>query len=63
MTVTIETTGALDRPTDAYETLLRARLGVEIKVALAAPGGLAEVTQIERRQKPIRLIDERQQGR
>ncbi|MEM8590679.1 MAG: phenylacetate--CoA ligase family protein [Pseudomonadota bacterium] len=63
MTVTIETTGPLDRPTDAYETLLRTRLGVEIKVTLAAPGGLAEVTQIERRQKPIRLIDERQQGR
>ena len=63
MTVTIETTGALDRPTEAYETLLRTRLGVEFKVALAAPGGLAEVTQIERRQKPIRLIDERQQGR
>ncbi|MEM7444519.1 MAG: AMP-binding protein [Pseudomonadota bacterium] len=59
MTVTVEANGPLDRPTDAYETLLRARLSVEIKVALAAPGALASVTQIEQRQKPIRLIDRR----
>lgn len=42
-----------------YEALLRARLGVEVKVALHAPGSLAELTGIEKRQKPIRLIDRR----
>ncbi|WP_374669175.1 phenylacetate--CoA ligase family protein [Ramlibacter sp.] len=41
------------------EQLLRARLGVEMQVALCAPGDLAELTGIEKRQKPIRLIDKR----
>ena len=35
------------------------RLGVEIKVVLERPGSLAEITGIETRQKPIRLIDKR----
>jgi phenylacetate-CoA ligase len=43
----------------AYEALLRARLGVEVKVVLQSPGSLAELTGIETRQKPIRLIDRR----
>ncbi|MFN6955408.1 MAG: phenylacetate--CoA ligase family protein, partial [Acetobacteraceae bacterium] len=43
----------------ACEALLRARLGVEIGVAFAAPGSLAPLTQVEQRQKPIRLLDER----
>jgi phenylacetate-CoA ligase len=38
---------------------LRARLGVEVRIALAAPGETAPLTQIETRQKPIRLLDER----
>lgn len=59
MTVHVETRGALDAPTDAYEQLLRARFGVEIAVQLAAPGALGTLTQIEVRQKPIRLIDKR----
>jgi phenylacetate-CoA ligase len=42
-----------------YETLLRARLGVEVNVVLQPPGSLAELTGIETRQKPIRLIDRR----
>jgi phenylacetate-CoA ligase len=42
-----------------YEALLRARLGVEVRVVLQAPGSLAELTGIETRQKPIRLIDRR----
>ena len=50
-------------PTDdlrrAYETLLRARLGVEVRVAFERPGALAPLTQVETRQKPIRLIDRR----
>ncbi|TVQ37879.1 MAG: phenylacetate--CoA ligase family protein [Wenzhouxiangella sp.] len=43
----------------AFAELLRARLGVEVSPALCRPGSLAELTEIERRQKPIRLIDRR----
>ena len=39
--------------------LLRQRLGVEVGVELAEPGETAPFTEIEQRQKPIRLIDER----
>ncbi len=39
--------------------LLRDKLGVEVGVELAAPGGTAALTQIDSRQKPIRLLDER----
>ncbi|GGI83361.1 phenylacetate-coenzyme A ligase [Polymorphobacter multimanifer] len=39
--------------------LLRAGLGVEVAVAPMPPGGTAAATQIDVRQKPIRLIDER----
>lgn len=42
-----------------YEQLLRARLGVEVRVTLEAHGALAALTGIESRQKPIRLIDKR----
>lgn len=59
MIVRIETRAATDAPTAAYEALLRARFGVEIGVSLAAPGALSHLTQIEIRQKPIRLIDNR----
>jgi phenylacetate-CoA ligase len=62
MTVRIETRGATEADCGAYEALLRVRLGVEIGVALAAPGALAPLTQIEVRQKPIRLIDNRKSG-
>lgn len=59
MVVHIEATGDLNRPTKPYEDLLKARLGVEIVVRLAAKDALASLTQIETRQKPIRLIDQR----
>ncbi len=60
MTVRAEVRGTSDDALrQAYEALLRARLGVEIKVVLERPGGLAELTGIETRQKPIRLIDKR----
>lgn len=42
-----------------YERVLRARLGVAVNVSFAQPGGLNETTGVERRQKPIRLIDKR----
>jgi phenylacetate-CoA ligase len=43
----------------AFAGLLRARLGVDVEVALEDPGALAPLTGIETRQKPVRLIDRR----
>jgi phenylacetate-CoA ligase len=57
MLVTIESRGGTDP--SALAALLRQGLGVEVGVALCAPGGTAAATQIDSRQKPIRLIDER----
>jgi phenylacetate-CoA ligase len=44
---------------ERLEAVLKTRLGVEVAVALEAPGTLAALTQVESRQKPIRLLDER----
>ena len=57
MTVTLESRGGTD--TGELAELLRRGLGVEVQVDLVEPGGTAALTQIEVRQKPIRLIDER----
>jgi phenylacetate-CoA ligase len=57
MTVTIESRGGSDAT--SLVALLRQGLGVEVAVELCAPGGTAALTQIDVRQKPIRLIDER----
>jgi phenylacetate-CoA ligase len=57
MQVTIESRG--DSDPAALAELLRRGLGVEVAVALCAPGGTAAATQIDVRQKPIRLIDRR----
>ncbi len=57
MTVTIESRGGSDA--SALASLLRQGLGVEVAVTLCAPGWTAALTQIDIRQKPIRLIDER----
>ncbi|MBX9594345.1 MAG: phenylacetate--CoA ligase family protein [Roseomonas sp.] len=60
MVVHLEVRGAADAALQArLEAALRTRLGVEIAVALSAPGSLAALTQVESRQKPIRLIDDR----
>ncbi len=61
LTVRIETHAAQDDAAvkAAYVELLRARLGVECGVVLEAPGALAQLTGIETRQKPVRLIDRR----
>ena len=40
-------------------TLLKNGLGIDVAVELAPRGATATSTQVERRQKPIRLIDER----
>jgi phenylacetate-CoA ligase len=39
--------------------LLKRKLGIEVRVELAKPGSTAAITQVDARQKPIRLIDER----
>lgn len=57
MLVILESRGGSDAA--ALATLLRQGLGVEVAVALERPGGTAALTQIDVRQKPIRLIDER----
>jgi len=63
MTVIIETRGdqAARTPqlTQAFTELLTRRVGVELLAELVPPGGTAAMTQIDSRQKPIRLIDER----
>ncbi len=57
MLVSIESRG--DTDVAGLAELLRRGLGVEVEVALCPPGGTAEATQIDVRQKPIRLIDRR----
>ena len=57
MVVTIESRGGTDQ--SQLAALLRQGLGVEVAVVLCEPGGTATATQIDSRQKPVRLIDER----
>lgn len=44
---------------EEFQEILKRRIGIAPVVELASPGELAPLTQIEVRQKPIRLIDER----
>jgi phenylacetate-CoA ligase len=57
MQVAIESRGGTDAA-ELGETLRRG-LGVEVDVVLVEPGGTAAATEIDKRQKPLRLIDER----
>lgn len=57
MRVTLESRGGTDEAQLA--AMLRQGLGVEVSVQLVAAGETAAATQIDVRQKPIRLIDER----
>ncbi len=57
MTVLIESRGGTDKA--GLAELLRRGLGVEVLVELCDPGATAPLTQIDVRQKPIRLIDKR----
>ena len=60
MTVVVEVDGAIEPGLeDEFRALLRRKLGVETAVELVGPGETATLTQIEARQKPTRLIDER----
>lgn len=58
MRVTLESRGGTDE--GQLAALLRQGLGVEVKVTLVGVGETAAATQIDVRQKPIRLVDERQ---
>jgi phenylacetate-CoA ligase len=57
MLVLLESRGGTDQ--DQLSGLLRQGLGVDVAVELVDPGATATLTQIDVRQKPIRLIDER----
>jgi phenylacetate-CoA ligase len=66
MTVIVETRAAATRTpalVAEFAALLSRRVGVDISVELAAPGATASLTQVDSRQKPIRLIDERPKDR
>jgi len=56
LVVVIESSGG-DR--SRLEAGLRNLLGIVVQVELQPPGSTADITGMERRQKPIRLIDER----
>jgi phenylacetate-CoA ligase len=64
LTVAVEVHGARDEALAArLREHLKARLGVDVQVALEPPDALSPLTQVESRQKAIRLIDTRfQQG-
>ncbi len=57
MVVLLESRGGTD--VGQVSALLRQGLNVDVGVELCAPGGTSSLTQIDVRQKPIRLIDER----
>ena len=57
MEVLLESRG--DSDPAQLAALLRQGLGVEVAVTLVPPGGTAALTQIDQRQKPLRLIDGR----
>lgn len=57
--VVAEVTDNSDTVASAIQDVLKQKLGIAPAVELARPGELAPLTQIEVRQKPIRLIDER----
>ena len=57
MTVTLESRGGTDEA--ALGETLKQGLGVEVDIVLVGEGGTAKATEIDTRQKPLRLIDER----
>jgi len=57
MTVTLESRGGSDK--HALSETLKQGLGVEVDIVLVEAGGTAKATEIDTRQKPLRLIDER----
>jgi phenylacetate-CoA ligase len=62
MLVLLEHRAATEAAGRELGDLLRRGLGVEVSIELVAPGSTAALTEIDRRQKPLRLIDERKLG-
>ena len=60
MIVRAEAADPSERLRDHVEDLLKARIGLRLPVELVRPGETAGLTEIERRQKPLRLLDWRQ---
>ncbi len=59
-TVSAEVRGGADGDEAAkYKALLKQKIGIDCVIELADPGELADLTQTDVRQKPIRLIDQR----
>lgn len=59
MTVFIESPDTEPALSERFRRQLREQIGVEVIVRLVAPGALSARTEVESRQKPIRLIDNR----
>ncbi len=59
MTVMIEYLGSAGDAAGMFQILLRQGLGVEMTVQLVPARATADLTQIDTRQKPLRLIDRR----
>ncbi len=59
MTVRAETRAGASPDLLAWKSLLRRKIGIEVEIAFERPGALKDLTGIETRQKPIRLIDRR----
>ncbi|MBM3503198.1 MAG: phenylacetate--CoA ligase [Alphaproteobacteria bacterium] len=60
LTITVEVRDPADQALrEELRDRLKARFGIDIQVDLAARGGTAHLTEVERRQKAIRLIDKR----
>lgn len=59
LVVVVEVTGGNDSLVEHMRATLKNALGIEIGVELAGKGETASMTEVDRRQKPIRLIDQR----
>ncbi|MGX1804032.1 hypothetical protein ACWIDJ_17075, partial [Brevundimonas naejangsanensis] len=57
--VVAEATDLSPATAKAFADILKRKIGIEPEIELVAPGATAALTQIDVRQKPIRLIDER----
>ena len=57
--VVAESTSSDAATAQAFSDILKRKIGIEVGIELVAPGATASVTQIDVRQKPIRLLDER----
>ena len=59
LTVTAEVREGDGNLANRMQALLKRKLGIEVGLQLAGKGETAALTEIDRRQKPIRLLDER----